>query len=289
MKFLTAIKAAALALIATVALTGCSFETIPPAYKGKILTTTGYNPEILEPGKLTTWGRDKLILLETGTRTVTETITVKMEDKLDLTFDVRMRTRIGGSDKALNGMFNDIQVKDSTVSLPQIYAVYGLDVVQSTARSVVGKYKTEDVAANFDKITADLQERLVKNMIGSPLEVSNVTLGNLQYPSVIINAIEKQSERKLAIETETNQQAIETVKRENALRLAQMDNDIELTKARTLRDANAITANGLSPLLLQYRALEVQAEMAKNNSAVFVPYEALGTSGLSNRVFNKAQ
>lgn len=287
MKFITALKTAALALLATVMLTGCSFETIPPAYKGKILTTTGYNPEILEPGKLTTWGRDKLILLETGTRTVTETITVKMEDKLDLTFDVRMRTRIGGSDKALNGMFNDIQVKDSTVSLPQIYAVYGLDVVQSTARSIVGKYKTEDVGANFDKITSELQERLVKNMANSPLEVSNVTLGNLQYPKVITDAIEKQSERKLAIETETNQQAIETVKRENQLKLAQLDQDVELTKARTLRDANQITANGLSPLLLQYRALDVQSEMAKNNSAVFVPYEALGTTGFSNRVFNK--
>jgi len=287
MKFITALKTAALAMLATVMLTGCSFETIPPAYKGKILTTTGYNPEILEPGKLTTWGRDKLILLETGTRTVTETITVKMEDKLDLTFDVRMRTRIGGSDKALNGMFNDIQVKDSTVSLPQIYAVYGLDVVQSTARSIVGKYKTEDVGANFDKITSELQERLVKNMANSPLEVSNVTLGNLQYPKVITDAIEKQSERKLAIETETNQQAIETVKRENQLKLAQLDQDVELTKARTLRDANQITANGLSPLLLQYRALDVQSEMAKNNSAVFVPYEALGTTGFSNRVFNK--
>lgn len=287
MKFITALKTAALALLATVMLTGCSFETIPPAYKGKILTTSGYNPEILEPGKLTTWGRDKLILLETGTRTVTETITVKMDDKLDLTFDVRMRTRIGGSDKALNGMFNDIQVKDSTVSLPQIYAVYGLDVVQSTARSIVGKYKTEDVGANFDKITSELQERLVKNMANSPLEVSNVTLGNLQYPKVITDAIEKQSERKLAIETETNQQAIETVKRENQLKLAQLDQDVELTKARTLRDANQITANGLSPLLLQYRALDVQSEMAKNNSAVFVPYEALGTTGFSNRVFNK--
>uniref|UniRef100_A0AB39CCC5 SPFH domain protein n=1 Tax=Pseudomonas phage RVTF4 TaxID=3236931 RepID=A0AB39CCC5_9VIRU len=287
MKFFYAIKAAALALVATVALTGCSFETIPPAYKGKILTTTGYNPEILEPGKLTTWGRDKLILLETGTRTVTETITVKMQDKLDLTFDVRMRTRIGGSDKALNGMFNDIQVKDSIVSLPQIYSVYGLDVVQSTARSIVGKYNTEDVAANFDKITSELQERLVKNMANSPLEVSNVTLGNLQYPKVITDAIEKQSERKLAIETETNQQAIEAVKRENQLKLAQMDQDIELTKARTLRDANQITANGLTPMLLSYRALEVQEKMAENNNAIFVPYEAMGTSGLSNRIFAK--
>lgn len=287
MKLLSVIKSAALAMIAVVALQGCSFEVIPPAFKGKVLTTTGYNKEILEPGKTTLWGRDELVLLETGTRTVAETITVKMEDKLDLTFDVRFRTRIGGNEKVLNSMFNDIQVKDRRVTLQQVYGVYGLDVVQSAARSIVGKYKTEDVGANFDKITAELSERLVKNMVSSPLEVSNVTLGNLQYPKVIIDAIEKQSERKLAIETETNQQAIETVKRDNALRLAQLDRDIELTKAKTLRDANAITADGLSPMLLSYKALDVQEQMAKNNSAVFVPYEAMNTTGVSNRIFNK--
>lgn len=287
MKLFSIIRTAALALAATIALTGCSFDTIPPAYKGKILTTSGYNPEILEPGKRTTWGRDKLILLETGTRTVTETITVKMQDKLDLTFDVRMRTRIGGTEKALNGMFNDIQVQNDTVSLPQIYQVYGMDVVQSTARSVVGKYNTEDVAANFDAITKELQTRLVANMANSPLEVSNVTLGNLQYPKVITDAIEKQSERKLAIETENNQQAIETTKRENALKLAQLDREVKLTEARTLREANQITADGLNPMLLAYKALDVQEKMAENKSAVFVPYEALNAPGLSNRVFGK--
>lgn len=287
MKLLSVIKTAAIAMMAVVALQGCSFEVIPPAFKGKILTTSGYNPEILEPGKETLWGRDELVLLETGTRTVAETITVKMEDKLDLTFDVRFRTRIGGDKKVLNQMFNDIQVKEKRVTLQQVYGVYGLDVVQSVSRSVVGKYKTEDVGANFDKITADLADRLVKAMANSPLEVSNVTLGNLKYPKVITEAIEKQQERLLAIETETNQQAIETVKRDNQLRLAQLDRDIELTKAKTLRDANAITADGLSPALLQYRALDVQERMAENDAAVFVPYEAFGTAGMSNRMFGK--
>lgn len=287
MKLLSVIKSAALAMIAVVALQGCSFEVIPPAFKGKVLTTTGYNKEILEPGKTTLYGRDELVLLETGTRTVAETITVKMDDKLDLTFDVRFRTRIGGNEKVLNTMFNDIQVKDKRVTLQQVYGVYGLDVVQSVSRSVVGKYKTEDVGANFDKITADLADRLTKAMVNSPLEVSNVTLGNLKYPDVITIAIEKQSERRLAIETETNQQAIETTKRTNSLALSLLDRDIELTRAKTLRDTNAITADGLSPMLLAYKALDVQQDMAKNNAAVFVPYEALGNAGLANRIYGK--
>lgn len=287
MKLFSMIKSAALALVAVVALQGCSFEQIPPAHKGKILTVTGYNPEILEPTKLTTWGRDQLILIETGTQTVTEVITVKMKDKLDLTFEVKFRTRLGGTDQALNGMFGDITVVNNKVTLAQIYAIYGTDVVQNTSRSVVGKYETEQVPLNFDQITKDLAIELKVAMANSPLEVSNVTLGKLTYPPVITEAIEKQSERKLAIETETNNQAIETAKRTNLLELAQLDREIKLTEAKTTRDSNAIIGEGVTPSLLKLRALEVQEKMAENERATFVPYEAFGTSGMSQNMFGK--
>lgn len=286
MKCFAMIRNIAIALVAVVSLQGC-MEQIPPAHKGKILTTTGYNPEILEPSNVRLWGRDKLVTLETGTKTIVETMTVKMNDKLDLTFDVRFRGRIGGSDQVLNSMFNDIVVTGTKVTLEQVYGIYGRDVVQSTARSVVGKYNTEDVGINFDKVTKDLASALATAMKSSPLEVSNFTLGGLQYPDVITKAIEKQSERKLAIETEANEQAIETVKRTNQLELAQLDRDVQMTKAQTLRDANAITSAGLSEMLLKYRALEVQEKMAENNNAIFVPYEAMNTTGFSNRVFAK--
>lgn len=287
MKFMSLIRSAAVALATVVVLTGCSPTIIPPAFKGKILTTSGYNVEILEPSKINVWGRDELVLVETGMRTVSETMVVKMKDKLDLTFEVRFRTRVAGSEAVLNSMFNDLTVTRNTVTLDQVYGIYGRDVVQQVSRSVVGKYRTEEVPENFDAITQELARSLTAAMANSPLEVSNFTLAGLQYPPTITQAIEKQSERLLAIDTETNQQAIETVKRTNSLILAQMDQEVELTRARTLRDANKITEAGLSDALIRYRALDVQMKQAENGNAVFVPYEAMGTSGMSNRIFNK--
>lgn len=77
----------------------------------------------------------------------------------------------------------------------------------------------------------------------------------------------------------------------NALKMAEADREVELTKARTLRDQNQIVADGINDKLLAYRALEVQEKMSTNlgnaGSAIFVPYEAMGTQGLSNHVFNK--
>lgn len=277
----------ALGMMAALALTGCGYSTVPPAMKGKILTTSGYSADVKETGKYLLWGRDEMVLLDTSTQTYGEPVEVKMTDNLNLKFDVRFRTRIAGDDKVINAMFNDIVAQNNAVSLPMVYKVYGRDVVQSVARSVVGKYGTEEVAANFDKITADLAIQLKERLKNSPLEMSNITLGNLDYPATIDEAYAAQGAKRLAIETEANNQAVEMVKKTNALRLAEANYAIEVKKAETLRDTNALTAAGLSDRLLQYRALEVQEKMAENKSAVFVPYESLGSSGLSNRVYSK--
>lgn len=268
-------------------LTGCGYYTVPPASKGKILSTTGYSVDVKETGKYLLWGRDEMVVLDTSTQTMAENLAVKMQDNMTLNFQVRFRTRIAGNDKVINAMFNDISHEDYRVSLPRVYAVYGKDVVQSVARSVVGKYNTEDVGVNFDKITNDLHKELVSRMVNSPLDVSNITLANIQYPEVITKAIEAQQERKLAIETEVNNQAVEMVKKENELKLAKADYEIRMTKAKALRDENKTTAEGLNSMLLEYRRLEVLESMTKNNNAVFVPYEGLGSSGVSNRMFSK--
>ncbi|MFK4132405.1 SPFH domain-containing protein [Pseudomonas luteola] len=287
----TAFTAIAIAIAAT---TGCSRATVPPAAKGKIVSTEGYSKDIKGTGRYWLFWNEKLVILDTSTQTYTERMSVKMADEQTLTFDVRFRTRIAGDDKTINTMFNDIRpvaTSDSNVqevSLVNVYNVYGSATVQNAARSVISKYRTEEVAANFDKITNDMQAELTKRMINTPLEVSNITLGNLDYPKVISEAIEKQAERELAIKTEQNNQAVEMVKKTNALKLAQADYDIRMTRAKALRDENAMTAAGLSPMLLEYRKLEVMEKMTENKNSVFVPYDALGQSGLSNRVFSES-
>lgn len=278
------------AIFMVMSLTGCG-EVVPPGYKAKFLDRSGYSPEIKESGRYTVWPGEELVLLETSTQTMSVPVTVKMSDDLDLVFKVNFRTRIGGNDKTLNSMFNDIKVtelenKQKVITLKQVFQVYGNDVVANIARSVVGKYRVSDVSVNYDTINKQLQIQLVEAMKNNPLEVSNVTVADISWPKVVTDGIERQQEREIAIKTEDNQQAIEMVKRTNALKLAQADREVELTRARTLRDQNSITSDGLSDKLLAYKALEVQSQMAENKSAVFVPYEAMSTNGVSNRIFN---
>lgn len=274
-------------LMLTMLTVGCSRVTVPPAAKGKLLSASGYSQDVKEPGKYWVAWWNSMVILDTSTSIEKEAITVKMKDKLDLTFEVRFRSRISGGEKTINAMFNDIKHEDYQVTLPMVYKIYGRDEVRAVGRSVMSKYEAEEVPENFDRITQELRVALDEALKNSPLEMSNVTLGNIQYPTTITEAIEAQAERRLAIETEQNQQAIEMVKKTNALELAKADYDIRITKAKAIRDENRITSEGISDKLLQYRALEVQEKMAENKNSVFVPYEALGNSGFHNRVFSK--
>lgn len=276
-----------------VVLAGC--DRVPPGYKAKIVSSSGYSQEIKEPGKYKMWGSEELVLLETATQTMSVPMVVKMADDLDLEFSVNFRTRAVSNEKVLNSLFNDITYdvyemdgeSVKIISLKKVYGVYGADVLKNISRSVVGKYRVSEINANYDKINDDLQIQLRNAMKNNPLEVSNVTLADVKWPKVITDAIEKQQERELAIKTEENEQAIAMVKKTNQLAQAQADRQIELTRATTIRDQNRLISEGINPNLLAYKALEVQEKMAENDNAVFVPYESLNQPGLSNRIYSK--
>ena len=279
------LKMSASILAAAIMLAGCEVSTVPPAAKGKILSSSGYSVDVKETGKYWLFGFKNMVILDTSTRMISENINVKMSDNLDLPFQLHFRTRIQGDDKTINAMFNDITHDDYQVSLDKVYQVYGRNVVTNAARSVMSKYKVAEVAVNFEKINNDIYAEINKRMVGSPLEVSDVTLANISYPPVITQAVEKQQERELAIVTEKNQQAIEMLKKENQLKLADADYAIRVKKAEAVREENRITSEGLSTTLLHYRNLEVMEKLAESQNKVFVPYQALGEVGVSNTMF----
>lgn len=279
------LKMTASILAAAIMLAGCEVSTVPPAAKGKILSSSGYSADVKETGKYWLFGFKNMVILDTSTRMISENINVKMSDNLDLPFQLHFRTRIQGDDKTINAMFNDITHDDYQVSLDKVYQVYGRNVVTNAARSVMSKYKVAEVAVNFEKINNDIYAEINKRMVGSPLEVSDVTLANISYPPVITQAVEKQQERELAIVTEKNQQAIEMLKKENQLKLADADYAIRVKKAEAVREENRITSEGLSTTLLHYRNLEVMEKLAESENKVFVPYQALGEVGVSNTMF----
>lgn len=268
--------------------TGCT-QQVPPAHLGKLLTPDGYTPDVYPPSRVTVMGRDALILLETATATATEPMTVIMQDKLTLTADVRFRVRIAGDKATINSMFNDITPVNNRVSLAQVYETYGKMIVRNKAREILSKYTVEDVHKNYARISGEIYNAVVTSFESVPLEIADVALGNIKYPEMVTAAVEAAAQRRMQIEQEKNQAEIDMVKKKNAERLAEADYRIEMIKAKTLRDSNKTIGDGVTPMLIQYKALEVQAKMAENNNVVFMPYDALGSIGAQTRMFSGAK
>ena len=154
---------------------GCSWETVPPTAKGKILTTSGYSPDILEPGKYTLWGRDQMIVLQTNTNTYMEIVNVVLSDKLTLSAEVRFRGRIAGTPKVVNSMFNDVVAgEDNTVTFNEVYAVYGRMAVRNKTREIISKYNVEDVHKNYARLSGEIALVLQEVLKGTPLEISDI-------------------------------------------------------------------------------------------------------------------
>ena len=264
---------------------GCSFQTIPPTAKGKILTTAGYSPDILPPGKITTWGRDSLITIQTNTATYSEPISVVLSDKLTLKVDVKFRGRLAGSDQVINSMFNDIVPREGQVTFHSVYKVYGRMAVRNKAREVISQYSVDDVHKNYARLSQELAVAIRSALVNTPLEVSDVMLGNIQYPEVVTSAITLAKERELSIKKEEAQAQIDLTKKKNERLLAEADYQIQITRAKAIRDKNKIIGQGVTAQLIELRRLEVLEVMAENKSAVFMPVEAMSGVGAQVRMF----
>jgi regulator of protease activity HflC (stomatin/prohibitin superfamily) len=278
------------ALLATLVLgmTGCGFYTVPPASKGKILTTSGYQPEVLNPGKYTLYGRDSLVTLDTSTKVYSEIVDVVLSDKLTLKVDVRFAGRIAGTPSVINTMFNDIVAgEDKQINFNEVYAVYGRMIVRNKTREIISEYNVDEVHSNYKRISAQIAESIAVAFVTTPLEISNIAIGSIVYPSIVTASIEANEERRLGIEKEEAQAAIDIVKKKNERLLAEADYQIEMIKAEAIRDKNKIIGEGVTPELLKLRALEVQEKMASNKAAVFMPYEAFTSIGAQNRIYSK--
>lgn len=278
-----------LAISAALILGGCSFYTVPPASKGKVLTTSGYQPEVLEPGKYTLYGRDSMVILDSSSKVYAEpSIKVKLKDKLTLTVNVKFSGRIANEPSVINTIFNDIVAGDDMfISFDEVYSVYGRMIIRNKTREIISEYTVDDVHANYKRISQELSKVIVDNFEDTPIELSNVMIGNIEYPQVVNDAIDANEERRLKIEKEEAQAAIDMTKKENELNLAKKDYEIEMTRAATIRDANKTIGEGITDDLLKLKALEVQKEMASNKSAVFIPYDSMNSVGVQNRMYNK--
>lgn len=278
------------ALTTMVFMTGCGHENVPQGTKGKMLGASGFQPEVYSPSRVWVGWNERLILVETTTHTVNETVTVRMKDDMNLVVQVRFQLRMGEKPESLDAVFNDIKPADGTnIKLHHVYTVYGKMLVNKITREVLSQYNIGDVNDNFNHISADIYKKTINAFKPTPLIITDVALGKLDYPEVIDKAIESAAKRELEIKQAEADVQVRLTELAGKEKVADGEYRIKMKEAKRIKDYNAMIATGITPELLELRKLEVQQALVQaigtgDTTTVFVPYSAMGTSGLQNRV-----
>jgi len=267
-------------------LSGCN-EQVPAGTVGKIMGKNGWQPEIYPPSRVWiktafTMTPEKLFLVQTTTQKFVQPIRVLLKDKLTLNAEIVFRGRVSTNPKILNSLFNDMPMNDNIITVSEVYNTYGKMIVLNTAREVISKYNVDEVNKNYARITIELYNAIKPKLKNLPISISDVTIGNIEYPKIVTEAIEKAKQRRMAIEQEQAQVQIELTRAKGREAVAKAEYRIKMLEAKRIRDYNRMIEQGVTPNLLKLRRLEVQEKMIdaiKNNkNVIYMPLDMMNNS-----------
>ncbi len=267
-------------LLIMITFTNCN-STVEAGHKGKILSKNGWLPETYPPSRVwlddNIWNinPEKLYQIETTTKKYSQGIKVLLKDKQTIAANIIFRGRITGNDKVIGSIFNDMQMNDRIVTTDEVYAVYGKMIVLNTARAVISKYNVDELPKNYARITVELFNAISPKLKGLPIDISDITIGQVDYPKVVTDAIDKATKRRMEIETEKAAVQIKLVKLKGKEELAKGEYRIKMMEAKRIADYNKKISEGVTKDLLKLRTLEIQEKMVEaikdNKNVIYMP------------------
>ncbi len=248
-----------MALLIVVVSSGCS--VIKPGYNamknnnwGKGLKTD----QIYSDGVVWHWPWVRMIDYNLQWQTYSEKVAILTKDELHINMTVSVTLRPKKDELPLLELEVGRDYYDNIVR-PEFISI---------TRNVFSSYKYSRVSPDSPKIEEEIYQTLIRKTAGKHLEFDNVTVDHIEYPAIVTSAVNN----KLAVE-----QAIE--QKDYELKIAAKDAEIQRTLAKGQRDAQQIIDAGLTPLYLQYKALEVQDKLATSVNAKFF-FVPVGKDGL---------
>jgi regulator of protease activity HflC (stomatin/prohibitin superfamily) len=246
-------------LLMIISISGCS--VVKPGHLsmknnnwGKGLKTEN----IYNDGVVWHWPWTSMVDYTVQWKTYSEKVAILTEDELHINLTVSV---------TLRPIQNELPLLELEVGGDYYNSIVKPEFISIT-RNVFSSYKYSIVSPKSPQIEDKIFVRLVKKTNGKHLQFDNVTVDHIQYPAIVTSAVN----RKLAVE-----QAIE--QKDYELKIAAKDAEIQRTLAKGQRDAQQIINAGLTPLYLQYKALEVQDKLSTSSNAKFF-FVPVGEDGL---------
>jgi hypothetical protein len=260
-------------LFVAATLVGCT-KTVDPGYVGMVMTPEGLTGTPLQPGRHGCWGRDKMVLMETVEPTKTEKLSVLCADDLNFKFDLKIRSRLKAADgKSMKEVLNrqgsqmDWSTGSGILKHENLYNNYVAPAARSIARGIVSKYTTTQIRENREEIQKAITTDLTAAMKGTPMEVVMVATSNFDYPQVITAAVEKRRQKEIEIDEEKAKQAMELLRAENRLKIAQKMKIVRASEAEAEAAYIKIMGNALTDRFIGLKAVEANMKLYESAAA----------------------
>lgn len=254
---------------------GC-YETVPAGHYGICRDGAGFDGKDIErPGEVVCWGPlTEMYFVEVADIESTLPMSVLCKDSLNFEFTVSVLTAARNDDDTIRAIFENLTPdQGNTITATKVFDTYARKVVDEESRNVVSAYETSAIVDNRERILAEVASAITSRLEGSPVLVKRVSVNNLDFPAVVLEAQGVRARHEVEVETERSEQKKRELAARNRLRIAQIDYRTQLVRAAAVADSNEIIGSSVTPGYLAWYQIKVLGEAANGpNNWGMIPY-----------------
>ena len=235
--------------------TGCSNPFTPAGHEGyvyelpRIFGNGGFRGIVKGPGNYgVTFMRNKVINIDKRPNTYKESFKIMTKDDLNISFSFH----------------SVISIKDNSVK--DVVEKYGSEKwyirflqkpLRTYVREIVQPYKSNEIKEKRSVVAIDVKKKILQYLENTPFELISVVVGDINYPKVVSDAVEKKLAAQQLLEEKETQKAI-----------MKKDAEIRIEEARGIASAQKIINETLTANYLQHEAIQAQLKMAESPNQI---------------------
>jgi len=246
-------------------LSGCSNPSTPAGHEGYVIE----NPRVWGQGGfmgtlkgpknfgVSLWNNE-VENVDFRPKTYSENFSILTKDELNIAF--RFQTII----KVTPGSIKQVVEEYAGT---QFYLRYIKEPLRSMVRKNVQTLKSRQVKERRAEIAQAVMLELVTHLTETPFVALSGVVGNIDYPKIVTEAVEKKLAAKQLLDEKETQREI-----------AKKNAEIMIEEARGIAEAQRIINSTLTRNYLQHEAINAQLKMASspNHTTVYIPSGANG-------------
>jgi len=252
-------------ILPIILLTACTNPSTPTGHEGyvkenpRVWGKGGFVGVLKGPANygVSLW-RNEVENVDFRPQTYGESFSILTRDELNIT--VRWQTILKIKSGSIRDVVENYAGKD-------FYTRFIKEPLRSMVRKQVQKMVSREVKESRDKIATAVITELKTYLSNTPFVVVSGVVGNIDYPTVVTQAVEKRLAAKQLLDEKKTQ-----------IDIAKKDAEIRIEEAKGIAKAQEIINSTLSVNYLQHEAINAQLKMAAspNHTTVYIPSGANG-------------